>query len=470
MLFDTPLLSNLPPIASSSVAPNVNKKRPRASASDSAAKGQATAEAGMNLDKLMKKMKGMDTEKGPKSSGSGSNSKPVNHLSSREKKAATSNAGAAGAAASQPRKDRPSKGPIDPLFHNSENNKKHNHNDSGDHKVAAPKASSSSSTSAPRESSSMNKKKHKAQHDPQRTVTQHSEIESPTISAPARTHAAPNFDEKPVGGSSSLGSTAQTSLQASLRAKLAGGKFRMLNETLYTTTGEQAWSKMKEDGAFDDYHAGFRSQAATWPVHPLTLIKKQLSTSLPALSLVADFGCGDANLVRDLAKESHKKEVKVISFDLVSKDGWVVEAECSSVPLPGGRQGGQIVDVVVCCLSLMGTDWVKMIRESWRVLKPGLVHGSSRQGEVLAYSLLCFFDTFCRGLLKIAEVSSRFTDIDGFVALVSSIGFKSTSKDTSNTHFIMFDFVKAGEEALSKQAEVTKKASGLLRPCIYKKR
>lgn len=44
----------------------------------------------------------------------------------------------------------------------------------------------------------------------------------------------------------------QTAMQKSLRAKLAGGKFRMLNEALYTSTGEQAWAAMKEDGAFDD--------------------------------------------------------------------------------------------------------------------------------------------------------------------------------------------------------------------------
>ncbi|SCZ88670.1 BZ3500_MvSof-1268-A1-R1_Chr2-1g04561 [Microbotryum saponariae] len=459
MLFDTPLLSNLPPIASSSTAPNGIKKRPRA---ESAAKGQATAEAGMNLDKLMKKMKGMDTEK-----GTNPNSTPVNPSPRQKKDPSTSNAGGAGGA-SQPRKERSSKGPMDASPHSNKNIKKHEQDNLRAHKDAAPKSLSSSAR--PRESSSKNKKKHKSRHDPQPAATQDSEDDSISTPIMPRTHAAPNFDEKPVGGSSSAGSTAQTSLQASLRAKLAGGKFRMLNETLYTTTGEQAWSAMKEDGAFDDvsrpasrfsdcdllwtiaksvfvslqYHAGFRSQAAGWPVHPLTLIKKQLSTSLPALSLVADFGCGDATLARDLAKDT-LKELKVISFDLVSKDGWVVEAECSSVPLPGGRHGGQIVDVVVCCLSLMGTDWVKMVRESWRVLKPG-------------------------GQLKIAEVLSRFTDIDGFVALVSSIGFKSTSKDTSNTHFIMFDFVKAGEEAVSKQAEITKKASSLLRPCIYKKR
>lgn len=55
----------------------------------------------------------------------------------------------------------------------------------------------------------------------------------------------------------------------------------------------------------------------------------------------------------------------------MSKDGWVIEAECSSVPLPGGTSGSEIVDVVVCCLSLMGTDWIQIVREAKRVLKDG---------------------------------------------------------------------------------------------------
>ncbi|ORY64635.1 methyltransferase-domain-containing protein [Leucosporidium creatinivorum] len=268
--------------------------------------------------------------------------------------------------------------------------------------------------------------------------------EPSTSSTPKATrHAAPNYDEEDVAGASPANQPKQTAMQASLRAKLAGGKFRMLNETLYTSTGDQAWETMKEEGAFDDYHAGFRSQAAGWPVHPLTIISKSLSKSLSPNSLIADFGCGDAVLARTLSKS--EGELKVISFDLVSKDGWVVEAECSSVPLPGGKQGGAIVDAVVCCLSLMGTDWVRMAREAWRVLKDG-------------------------GEFKIAEVTSRFTDLSAFVALVESLGFELTHKDESNTHFVMLDFEKTGEEVATKRAETTKKAADLLKPCIYKKR
>jgi ribosomal RNA-processing protein 8 len=86
----------------------------------------------------------------------------------------------------------------------------------------------------------------------------------------------------------------------------------------------------------------------------------------------------------------------VLSYDLVSDQsvddgaaiggGWVVQADfLSHVPLPG-RPGGEaegtkkskaestgseIVNVVVCCLSLMGTNWVGGIYEACRILKQG---------------------------------------------------------------------------------------------------
>lgn len=70
----------------------------------------------------------------------------------------------------------------------------------------------------------------------------------------------------------------------------------------------------------------------------------------------------------------------MLSFDLVSTDPFVVEADiCDKLPLPGseGTEGdasdgeGQVVDIVVCSLSLMGTNWANCIREAWRILKPG---------------------------------------------------------------------------------------------------
>ena len=73
------------------------------------------------------------------------------------------------------------------------------------------------------------------------------------------------------------------------------------------------------------------------------------------------------------------KGLNVLSFDLVSNNHLVVEADiCAKLPLPGSEGGegkkelgeGQVVDVVVCALSLMGTNWPGCIREAWRVMRP----------------------------------------------------------------------------------------------------
>jgi hypothetical protein len=57
---------------------------------------------------------------------------------------------------------------------------------------------------------------------------------------------------------------------AEMRRKLDGGKFRMLNEQLYTTTGNAAYSTFQGDPElFDVYHQGFREMADKWPTNPL---------------------------------------------------------------------------------------------------------------------------------------------------------------------------------------------------------
>ena len=97
---------------------------------------------------------------------------------------------------------------------------------------------------------------------------------------------------------------------------------------------------------------------------------KQLKTYPPG-TIMADLGCGDATLARALVPQG----LNVLSYDLVSDGVYVVEADiCATIPLPGsdpdeGIGEGHIVDVAVCALSLMGSNWPKCIREAWRILK-----------------------------------------------------------------------------------------------------
>jgi ribosomal RNA-processing protein 8 len=67
------------------------------------------------------------------------------------------------------------------------------------------------------------------------------------------------------------------------------------------------------------------------------------------------------------------------------------------------------------------------------------------------------------GILKIAEVSSRITDAEGWDRLLHALGFDEVARDSSNTHFVLFDYVKSDRPSASLPAVA-------LKPCVYKKR
>lgn len=92
--------------------------------------------------------------------------------------------------------------------------------------------------------------------------------------------------------------------------------------------------------------------------------------------MIADLGCGDAALAHALVP----KGMTVLSYDLISDGKYVIATDiCGTLPLPGSEEAegessqgeGHVVDVAICALSLMGSNWPKCIREGWRVLKPG---------------------------------------------------------------------------------------------------
>lgn len=161
------------------------------------------------------------------------------------------------------------------------------------------------------------------------------------------------------------------------------------------------------------YHQTHRALTSAWPSPPLPHLITLL-TPLPAKTVIVDLGCGDAGLAKALVPQGKI----VMSYDLVGDSGspgvvspgagggWVVEADfLEGVPLPGrpggltasaaaeedgggdsqtlGRRGkkakgkaraqeaSEIVDVVVCCLSLMGVNWVGGIYEACRILREG---------------------------------------------------------------------------------------------------
>ncbi|KAG0149454.1 hypothetical protein CROQUDRAFT_59217 [Cronartium quercuum f. sp. fusiforme G11] len=319
----------------------------------------------------------------------------------------------------------------------------------------------SSTVARPRNKPKKNRKpkKSKAHPSPSDSPTNQAS-KSPELAVPS-TRPEP---QKTNPGNSSAHSIVQNLLSSSL----SGSRFRVLNETLYTSTGPEAAQLFSNELPSTDpnpnfvaYHQGFRKQTKHWPQNPVNVIATALRTEYGDRDgretvMVADLGCGEAPLAKIFPV------FRVMGYDLVAdREGWVVAAECSTkVPLPGCQADSvqnAAMDVVVCCLSLMGTNWVGIILEARRILKHG-------------------------GQLKIAEVTSRFVDVEKFIDFIKLIGFSTPTQDNSNTHFILFNFkkiVRSNPTQLkmnrlydepNELKHLILRGEKLLKPCIYKRR
>jgi ribosomal RNA-processing protein 8 len=240
------------------------------------------------------------------------------------------------------------------------------------------------------------------------------------------TNSSPNLSVSKVSNPTSK--RPKSALQQAFLQRLSGSRFRSLNEDLYTTNSAQALQRYQENPElFQQYHDGFAAQVQTWPTNPVDVMQKwilrhevntrgsrQNSQRADTKLVVADFGCGEANLAKELlgtnltldsvpngkdgsensrAKKRKKNSSEALqtsdskvgcpftvhSFDLVANGNPLITAcDMSKVPLPN-----QSVDLGVFCLALMGTNVADFIREAHRVLRPN-------------------------GILKVAEVRSRF--------------------------------------------------------------
>ncbi len=111
----------------------------------------------------------------------------------------------------------------------------------------------------------------------------------------------------------------------------------------------------------------------------------------------------------------------VHSFDLVAANDRVTACDIAHTPLPDAA-----VDIVVFCLSLMGTNYHEILHEAHRILKP-------------------------RGILKIIEVRSRFEGSQAprlFLTYLQRCGFEVRARDQdlqSNKMFFEVECVKTGQ-------------------------
>ncbi|XP_058269646.1 ribosomal RNA-processing protein 8 [Hemibagrus wyckioides] len=219
-----------------------------------------------------------------------------------------------------------------------------------------------------------------------------------------------------------------SALRSRMEKRLESARFRYINELLYTTTSGEAKRMFKQDpDAIRIYHRGYTEQVKHWPANPVDSIIsyiRQRSSSL----VIADFGCGDCKIAQSVKNKVH-------CFDLAPVCDLVTACDMANVPL-----GDSTVDIAVFCLSLMGTNLADFLAEANRVLVMG-------------------------GVLKIAEVASRFDNLRQFIGALSNLGFKVVSKDTDNSHFYSFEFLKTHNVPKD-----VKKIRLELKPCLYKKR
>jgi ribosomal RNA-processing protein 8 len=239
MLFDTPTLSITAAAATPTKFTGAAASKKRARSSDAVSTSKASVE--MNLDKLMKRMRKTEKDSGWGGSlGAGGKSGVEAEEAAARKKSKKSKTGGGGGGGG--REDRPAKaevqkevkGEVKPnRFQPAKKDKRVSNLAKREKKAAAATwspASSANATYVPSFASTV----------PESTSAV---VDAPRFTAP--NHHDAESDEATTSGP-------QTELQKSLRAKLAGGRFRMLNETLYTTTGAEARNVMTDPGAFDD--------------------------------------------------------------------------------------------------------------------------------------------------------------------------------------------------------------------------
>ena len=216
-------------------------------------------------------------------------------------------------------------------------------------------------------------------------------------------------------------------LFSKMSSRLEGSRFRMLNQRLYTSTGAEAKAIFDSDpDLFDVYHRGFSTQVSKWPTNPLDRVIAHVRT-LPQSSVIADFGCGEAQLAQTVPHTVH-------SFDLVAVNARVTACDMAHVPL-----AKHTVDICIFCLSLMGSNVSDFIREARRVLKRG-------------------------GEMRICEVLSRFSSVDEFVRDVEAFGFELLSKTEFSKMFLELVFRTVKWDTKTHLPQI------ILKPCIYKRR
>lgn len=227
------------------------------------------------------------------------------------------------------------------------------------------------------------------------------------------------------------------SLVERCKQRMSSSLLRMIDEDLYNTESKNI--PLDKD-KFIAYHEAYEKVQEKWPVKPIDYIaqyiKKRIIGSKPVhLIKFADIGCGREALL----KKKLPPGCKVASFDIVSTNKQVTQANMDNLPLPE-----ESIGCAVYSLSLMATNLVDILLEGKRILK-------------------------LNGSMLIVEVSSRFEKREkNFVSKLEKIGLKlkSSKQLDPNGYFTFFHFKKIDSES---EYSVTR-PNIRLKPCLYKTR
>lgn len=285
-----------------------------------------------------------------------------------------------------------------------------------------PVASHSTQT-VPANPAQANSLKSSKSPDTLQTSTGSENTKLPKLPDPAELSRAP--DSTPTLTLSIQPNTNLTPLQKRMAAKLTSARFRHLNETLYTSPSDQAMRLFADSPQnYTSYHAGFRAQVAVWPQNPvegfIEDVKARSRISVPSqkklwreqnkgkkqkqecsngdataagaaairaggdkadplprsqngICTIVDLGCGDAALAGSLSPPAKALGLRLLSFDMAKGDTpnahLITVADISNLSAAGVRDA--TVDIAICCLSLMGTNWVDVVDECARIVRGG---------------------------------------------------------------------------------------------------
>ena len=183
------------------------------------------------------------------------------------------------------------------------------------------------------------------------------------------------------------------------------GDFSEMNKSWSISRSENTKNRLiKDPSEWYYYHSLYAEKRKEWSEIPYIEIAKKIKERPEWV--VADMGCGENLLSKELTNQVH-------AFDYVAIDKNVIACDMSSVPL-----NSQEVDAVVFCLSLMGSNYQDYLKEAFRIIKP-------------------------YGNLFICEPKKKIDNrIEDFKKDIESVGFKIIEVNSHSSKFIYFQGIK----------------------------